>query len=1191
MNKLISILLISCIAMFSAKGQVIINEYSAANYDTYTDNYGEYEDWVELYNTTATAIDLNGWALSDKVSNPLKWIIPSSFIVPANGTAIVYCSGRDELVGGNAHANFKITQTKGNEVFMLSDAGGIFQDSIQVLPNQNSHTRGRETNGSPIWSVFTAGTPNTNNIGAMQEYAMTPVFSQAGGYNAAAINLTLSSPDPTITIYYTTNGDEPNNTSTIYTTPINIAITTVVKAIAYSSTTNIPSSFIDYHTFFINDTHTIPILSISGDNGQGGLFDLLDGNWGAEPDGTIEWFDKNGILIDKGTGEYNKHGNDSWAYDQRGFDYVMRDQFGYNYALQDKLFDTKSRDKFQKIIVKAAANDNYPFSYSNSGAHIRDAYVHHLSQLADLRLDERSTSSCILYLNGEYWGVYEMREKVDDSDFLNYYYDQDEIYRESAEYIQYLKTWAGTWTKYGGGVSGMLAEDDWDDFVTFVTTNPMTNQTNYNTAKGQFNTGSLIDYFLLNSYVVCGDWLNYNTGWWRGLDPNGDKKKWRYTLWDMDNTFDHGTNYTGVPTMSVNADPCDPSSLNNPGGQGHIPIWNEFLTNDDFFTDYVNRWQDLAIGDLSCVNMIDILDSMVAVIEPEMPGQIAKWGGNYATWQSNVQDMKDFILARCSIMNNGFIPCYPALSGPYNATVEIIGIGEIEMSDGNIINETNTPQIYSRFGGVALPFEVKSGNLIYWEILPAGVYVYDPFQDTLVIDVQGDVTVRAFFGESRNIVYDIVPASTTSIIDINGVGVNTFPHTEMYLLGDTINISPNIDPLYGFKEWGSDSVMLMPNPFNEVDSFYATNSDTIKLHLYLKPTIVYDIRPIGTTTTIDINGNIISVFPYSETCFIDKIVTLSPNIDPLLGFGSWSSDSNIFINGNSINNSFYGIYNDTIILHLTTITAGIYGNDTLCSNDSKYAELYVDFTGIPPYVFTYTLNGVIQDSIRTSDNPYIIPTTEDGLYILNYFRDANENGVTSGEAKVTILNAPVADFEARPDSMTILYTTTQMEDKSIGDIVNWEWYFGDNTSIDYSANPFHTYKDSVGFYEVTLIVKDVMGCIDTTSKILSITDDYWIYIPNSFTPDLDGVNDVFCLTHHGVRGETFYFNVYDRFSNLVYATENITDLECFLNSNGWDGKHFKTGNDLPMGTYIYEVYFQDFEGWKHQDRGNIFIIR
>tara|TARA_B110000259_G_scaffold158921_1_gene181646 strand:+ start:139 stop:441 length:303 start_codon:yes stop_codon:yes gene_type:complete len=100
-----------------------------------------------------------------------------------------------------------------------------------------------------------------------------------------------------------------------------------------------------------------------------------------------------------------------------------------------------------------------------------------------------------------------------------------------------------------------------------------------------------------------------------------------------------------------------------------------------------------------------------------------------------------------------------------------------------------------------------------------------------------------------------------------------------------------------------------------------------------------------------------------------------------------------------------------------------------------------------------------------------------------------------------------------------------------------------------------------------------------------------MYIPNAFTTDHDGVNDVFCLQHHGVREETFNFNIYDRFSNLVYATDKIEKLECFLNLNGWNGTHYKTGNDLPMGIYIYEVYFQDFEGWKNQEQGHLFIVR
>ncbi|MBT4738362.1 MAG: chitobiase/beta-hexosaminidase C-terminal domain-containing protein, partial [Flavobacteriales bacterium] len=215
---------------------------------------------------------------------------------------------------------------------MISDASQVLLDSISVRSNLKSHSMGRETNGSSTWSVFDNATPATANLGSFQQYSSTPVFSIPSGYYTGSAQVIITSPNPLATIYYTTDGSEPDNTSTQYTTPITFVQTTVLKAVAYSSNPNILPSFIEYNTYFIDDTHTIPILSISGDD----VLDLLDGGWGStslEPEGTMEWFDKDGVLIDKGTGEYNKHGNDSWAYDQRGFDYIMRDQFGYNYAL------------------------------------------------------------------------------------------------------------------------------------------------------------------------------------------------------------------------------------------------------------------------------------------------------------------------------------------------------------------------------------------------------------------------------------------------------------------------------------------------------------------------------------------------------------------------------------------------------------------------------------------------------------------------------------------------------------------------------------------------------------------------------------------------------------------------------------------------------------------------------------------
>src|SRR5690606_40589006 len=66
---------------------------------------------------------------------------------------------------------------------------------------------------------------------------------------------------------------------------------------------------------------------------------------------------------------------------------------------------------------------------------------------------------------------------------------------------------------------------------------------------------------ILNSYTVCSDWLNWNTGWWRGMDPDGEELKWRYILWDMDATFDHYANFTGIGDESANADPCQAEEL------------------------------------------------------------------------------------------------------------------------------------------------------------------------------------------------------------------------------------------------------------------------------------------------------------------------------------------------------------------------------------------------------------------------------------------------------------------------------------------------------------------------------------------------------------------------------------------------------------------------------------------------------
>ncbi|HIF14469.1 MAG TPA: PKD domain-containing protein, partial [Bacteroidetes bacterium] len=91
----------------------------------------------------------------------------------------------------------------------------------------------------------------------------------------------------------------------------------------------------------------------------------------------------------------------------------------------------------------------------------------------------------------------------------------------------------------------------------------------------------------------------------------------------------------------------------------------------------------------------------------------------------------------------------------------------------------------------------------------------------------------------------------------------------------------------------------------------------------------------------------------------------------------------------------------------------------------------------------------------------------------------------------------------------------------------WIWNFGDNTFTETIQNPEHDFENGTGIFEVSLVVTDAIGCTDTTYKHIWITDEYWMYVPNSFTPDNDQINDVFCISYHGIRTETFQFIVYN----------------------------------------------------------------
>ena len=762
MNKLfLSFFLLSfCISINS---QVLINEYSCSNMSGITDAYGEREDWIELFNPTAAPIDLTGWYLSDKSNNLTKWMIPSGSIT-SNGYKMVFCSKRNTVNGNQYHPNFNLSQTEGDWIILSNTFGNVIDSFKIVHMTKANHSVGRSTNGAADFKLFTTPTPNGANTGAINFYTPKPVFTIQAGFYPTAQTVSISCPDPTATIRYTLDGSDPTGTSPLYAGPITISTTKVLRAAAFSANLQ---SFTETNSYFINVSHSIPVVSVCSQ----GVFTLVANGNQIEPVGGFELFEDNGIFIDEGQGDFNEHGNDSWAYDQRGFDFIMRDQYGYNGDIEHQIFPENTRDNFQRLILKPAASDNYSFE---NGAHIRDAFIHTLSIRADMKLDERTWRPCVVYLNGQYWGVYEIREKCDDHDYTDYYYNQDKFH------LEYLKTWGGTWEEYGAP----NALTNWNSLRNYIATNNMGNATNFAYVDSLLNWESLCDYFMFNSFVVNQDWLNWNTAWWHGTDPLGDKKKWRYTLWDMDATFGHYVNYTGIPDNSANADPCNVENLPNPGGQGHTEILEKLINENPLVEQYyITRYADLANTYFSCDYLIPLLDSMVNEIAPEMAGQCQKWGGTYADWQNKVTTLRNFINTRCSALTAGMIDCY-SLAGPFNVTFNVspANSGEIKV---NSIWAPNYPWSASYYGGIQtnLIAQALPGFIFdHWEytIGPMGLPI---ISDTNFINITGIENIVAVF-----IVDD--PTADTDGDGITNVNENTGGSDPL----DPCDPNPNAGP-------------------------------------------------------------------------------------------------------------------------------------------------------------------------------------------------------------------------------------------------------------------------------------------------------------------------------------------------------------------------------------------------------------
>lgn len=185
---------------------------------------------------------------------------------------------------------------------------------------------------------------------------------------------------------------------------------------------------------------------------------------------------------------------------------------------------------------------------------------------------------------------------------------------------------------------------------------------------------------------------------------------------------------------------------------------------------------------------------------------------------------------------------------------------------------------------------------------------------------------------------------------------------------------------------------------------------------------------------------------------------------------------------------------------------------------------------------------------------------------------------------MTIFEGPVADFTLGPQPTTILDPQICFTDHSSSDVVSWYWNFGDpnDATVSFMQNPCHSYSDT-GTYYTDLVVHNANGCMSHQQYNLRIDSYFQIFVPNAFSPNNDGLNDVFLPLMFNVKEEGYLLQIFDRWGNLIFETTDIY--------KSWDGRANNSDTHAQIDTYVWKIKVEDYTGRLHKMIGHVSIIR
>lgn len=628
-----SLFLILFFVSLLVNAQLRINELMTNNVSYIMDDAFDYSMWVELYNTSSVnSYKLSDFWFTDDKAKPNKWKPVYDTNVTAKSFFLLYFE-RDETYG---HANFKL-DPDGGTLYLFDNANSLV-DSMAYPKQFRNSSWGRLTDGSSQMGCFTLPSPKTSNNGretaTVQCTRPTPSL-QAGFFKTPQV-LRFTC-DPGDTVYYTMNHSEPTRASLRFSTltSINISATMVIRARTFSKG-KVPSDIVS-NTYFMNlRDHNMPVVSISttqanltdpktgiycdgdGTNGLIGNGQTVKRNYNQNWNRPInfELFDTTGVQRLNQEVDTKILGCWTRAYPAKSISVSPKKKFGDSQLRYDLFAASKPNRKYKDIQLRNSGND---FGYSM----MRDGFMQSIVMNRLPGLDYMAYEPAVLYINGVYTGIQNLRERSnEDWVFSNYGLDEDDVLALEATIDIDTDKDIATDTAF-------IA------FSNFLKNNDVSQSSVYEQVCRKMDVDNYMAYMMAEIYTANTDWPHNNVKMWRTKEGG----PWHWILSDTDfgmNLYNSLETYNTLTTCL--------------GENGSKPDWatvvlRRLVLNDTFRNAFIDRFAVHLSTTFKTERVNRIMDSIAAKINNELPYHKAKYGSNRSL-SDDVTNMKNFSGAR-----------------------------------------------------------------------------------------------------------------------------------------------------------------------------------------------------------------------------------------------------------------------------------------------------------------------------------------------------------------------------------------------------------------------------------------------------------------------------------------------------------------------------------------------------------------